>query len=941
MRKGFLALLFINKIHSNVKSSQVKSSQVKSSLLMIMLWLCIIINAKAQHRLNLNEFELVWSDEFSYTGSHEDIIYQLLDAPNAKWYRGSGYTLPAYPNCLGGLINTNSPLYPTGSFQTECASIVDDNYINVVDGVLILTAENFPQTASPAGNITPGNYVPTKEGTITSTFDKDYPCQTPNPEEFYKGFNFGVFEIRAKLPMNPGDYAAFWLWQAEYQCGNFGEDEKCLSGHPSIEPCRNYIMIPDPVTGDIKVTSQNCGGHEVDIFEATQNGTDPNSLLNYRYFTSVQANWYLQPKCASCSIFNHWVRSLPNEDFHTYTCVWSPDSLHFFIDGNEIASLSEGSPQFKMSLILGLNKRLLGHSQNMEIDYCRVYRPRGVNYETHDVTTAIGSVVQATWDYYEDPQRAAYEAIFESKSCRSEENYGFSNSDVQLSDVSSLGLFPSLTKRVAFTDLIGNTHLFFHDYPTNQLKKMVYSPGIDYTNALYSGLPASTLVTVANDVEAATGSNLTINNSNGDIYYKSVTGTIIRRTMSGNTTILQFINNQGMYDLGSMSNLTYVPSNSFHQQRLYYFSNSLNRLIYYEYVEWQQKWERFVSPVSDVVEFVVATSPAGKIYYRNTNNSICAVWGYSGSFSNWQYGAIGVYDPSTNSTANVNVLGSIALHPTGEQSLIYRTSNHGIKKLTYSATAGAYLIESLPITDASGSIKWATLADGREQILYYARRNHLKTFYEREAPQIEQQNQWLSASLGVFSKEAQNPATQAVVYQDKRRFADDITISTALNPSFVFTSSNTGELTSVDMLAAPGVPIPNPNKYYINSYQARGVGELLNIYNDCSPYQSDVNHFDGLVAFDDENDFINSSSTVLTKIKCSPNPSSTSIDIVVENFIIDFEGKLFISDVFGTTIYNYRLDQEQTIDISSLESGVYFITTQQGNLTASTRFIKI
>ncbi|MFK7950367.1 MAG: family 16 glycosylhydrolase [Saprospiraceae bacterium] len=366
----------------------------------------------AQHRLDLSNYELVWSDEFdTYTGTQDDIRKLLFDDVDAqgnpndpKWSSGN-----SFPNQFTG-------------GDTATVNLIERENVEVHNGKLYLKSKEESGIYNYGGTLYP--YRKTS-ALIRSNYDKDYLC-VPNWDggddilcnQVTKGFHYGIFEIRAKLPRLKGDLSSFWMWSGYGQCGDPGSDGYCTEEDLNDEVSSKYLLP----------------GYEIDVFEASQigndvddggegrNWNDSEDYNEFNYWSTIQANQYTQPTpCRHCATYYDWNNSDPGKEFHTYTLAWTPEKVTWFIDGNEIRSDYKdgngGIPPFKMTLILMTLNHYIRDGAPFIIDYVRVYKPSSVDYTTSTAycnkTTPPTPMGQYTWSSYSfDPDREQYENTF-------------------------------------------------------------------------------------------------------------------------------------------------------------------------------------------------------------------------------------------------------------------------------------------------------------------------------------------------------------------------------------------------------------------------------------------------------------------------------------------------------------------------------------------------
>ncbi len=151
-------------------------------------------------------------------------------------------------------------------------------------------------------------------------------------------FTYGKVEIRAKLPTGGGTWPALWMLGANYD----------TNAWPA------------------------CG--EIDIMEHVGNNQDViQSALHYPGFSGGNA------VVSSVDVFG------VSSDFHTYTVIWSEESIRFMVDDQEYHTFTNTSSiPFNSDFFLIMNVAMGGNlggaispsfeESTMEVDYVRVYQ---------------------------------------------------------------------------------------------------------------------------------------------------------------------------------------------------------------------------------------------------------------------------------------------------------------------------------------------------------------------------------------------------------------------------------------------------------------------------------------------------------------------------------------------------------------------------------------
>jgi beta-glucanase (GH16 family) len=133
---------------------------------------------------------------------------------------------------------------------------------------------------------------------VKSTFDGTrYGCGGLRTRGKY-AHSFGYYEIRCKVPQQPGTWSAFWLYDAvEGKIGNGGSD-----------------------------------GAEIDIYESPWLGKS-------KYNIAVHWDGYGKEH-------RSWGRKIDapklDDGFHVFGLLWTKDEYVFYYDGKEVARTSEG-----------------------------------------------------------------------------------------------------------------------------------------------------------------------------------------------------------------------------------------------------------------------------------------------------------------------------------------------------------------------------------------------------------------------------------------------------------------------------------------------------------------------------------------------------------------------------------------------------------------------
>lgn len=159
-------------------------------------------------------------------------------------------------------------------------------------------------------------------------------------------FTYGTVTVRAKFSGGSGTWPAIWLLGSQCQ-------------HPSwLDANCNW---PAP------------GANEIDIAEDLYSN---HSRINEQIHTQVNGGSIFQPDCEAPV-------SEVNEKWHTYTLVWAPGSLTWYVDGAQTCQMTTSIPSTPMFLIIntavgGIGAGTVRNStlpQTTEIAYVRVTQP--------------------------------------------------------------------------------------------------------------------------------------------------------------------------------------------------------------------------------------------------------------------------------------------------------------------------------------------------------------------------------------------------------------------------------------------------------------------------------------------------------------------------------------------------------------------------------------
>lgn len=305
------------------------------------------------------DYHLIFADNFNYPSVDSLLSPKLrLWAPEHTW--GNAHWDPA----------TKCDNIHPGNFAYRPEDIrmagtpADTNRVLALD--FNYHSEPLRRVVSSNGTVGEGLFYKTS-GLVRSTYRdlSDTTCKAD-------GFKYGIFEFRCKVPATDGLQAAIWLWSRYRQCG------------------------PQPDNWTDK------DSWEIDLFETYKMpdrrvffGTlQPNALRNHQ----PTSTHYSFPEGKG-----------PDDQFHVYTLVWTPNLIAWYVDGRLFKRLRNprnstnnpaGIPDTRLNLLLSSHYQwdckknyhcdLLQDSVTVNdqqcptpndpflIDYVRVYYPNTV-----------------------------------------------------------------------------------------------------------------------------------------------------------------------------------------------------------------------------------------------------------------------------------------------------------------------------------------------------------------------------------------------------------------------------------------------------------------------------------------------------------------------------------------------------------------------------------
>ncbi len=206
------------------------------------------------------------------------------------------------------------------------------------------------------------NYVPCDTCYVPAPWYKychgcdTFPEQHPDVH-YYSGMietinpvGFGYYEIECKMPVHLGAYSAFWFYST-------------LGG--------TY--------------------NEIDVFEHCKELSHHDILresVSGIWYNSLGTNYYPNANNEGAIRYANYHHLLPStstlEDYHKYGCLWLPEKVEFYVDGNIVNECDnpEQIPQFPMWLKIThieddsvkINNSWWQGSDEMTINYVKVYR---------------------------------------------------------------------------------------------------------------------------------------------------------------------------------------------------------------------------------------------------------------------------------------------------------------------------------------------------------------------------------------------------------------------------------------------------------------------------------------------------------------------------------------------------------------------------------------
>lgn len=314
----------------------------------------ISLNMMAQIDLNDTTWRKTFSDDFTVSGRS---WYIWASSPDKKWrgYPGSGVTsgggfqVYQYSNCQ---------FFPSEGKMKLVAEYDSTNRIR------------NNQYELPGWM---GNDFPSPDSLFY--FSGDIDARRDSTVSDTTGIKFGYFEIRCKLPSNPGAHTAFWLQGADADPLDPYYEEIDIFEHSWAlgDPKASWLVLPNP--------------------KPTEAG-DP-----FLYSTAILQNLIgdtLDPYTDGYGIKYPRIDYGPGvTGWHTYACEWMPDYVYWYLDGHLVNSYFDKKhiPQHPLTLktsyaidvyatdpVYSSDSIVIGHvpdwmgSDTMYVDYIKVYQ---------------------------------------------------------------------------------------------------------------------------------------------------------------------------------------------------------------------------------------------------------------------------------------------------------------------------------------------------------------------------------------------------------------------------------------------------------------------------------------------------------------------------------------------------------------------------------------
>ena len=331
-----------------------------------------IATARAQCKIDYSNYNLVLDENFDDINSPSDLSSRWQfhpDDPNWGW--GKEY----YESSQVSLL----PMDPNNPSQ--------GNIIRLTAQKITPKVLNLPVYGGPPRNV---SYV---SGMLQSTIQYD-----PGSWPGNIGFKYGMFEMRAKLPngdRNQGDeWPAFWLTSGPTEIDILDQVTRNQSKHltsglidwnrnrPSINTSEWTVLCDcnSPIQSFDCIFYNYCGN--VAKFNSELD-YPANSIVKYENKIYTCAN-----NVKHSTIGNKSNVTGPNlsEGYNIYGAVWTPTEVTFFLNGRAQYTVpytnvpTHAVPAIIIASMQVNHWGVSGNEYNMDIDYIRIYKPKGNNY---------------------------------------------------------------------------------------------------------------------------------------------------------------------------------------------------------------------------------------------------------------------------------------------------------------------------------------------------------------------------------------------------------------------------------------------------------------------------------------------------------------------------------------------------------------------------------
>ncbi|HLP18672.1 MAG TPA: family 16 glycosylhydrolase, partial [Chitinophagales bacterium] len=381
----------------------MKKHFLLSMVVMLLLWQ----PGFGQALLDKSGWSIQFQDEFNY--SNNATLWS-----NWNWY--DPYTDPATNLCGKEFCGQNQKYVQANTY---------------VDGSGAVRIKTVDLSASmPVCGPTNSATAKYSQGAIWSKYMDNTYCSNG-----VGGFLYGMFEARIKMGKGAAKYGAFWLtganaWPPEYDVFEFngntpnqffstphwvstnyqlasfncsssitigtGVKSLTLPTNWSIQPGQQIVIVRDnsnwmaatvnsysPSTGACVATvSSSPGG--CTTWAGLGNSWD-NVTCTYSG-SGTYNSWRVDCRRGDCSCSTVYDKPTPgrlDEEYHTYTFVWTPSSVAWFFDGKEMRTdnypdrIGTDCNWRKMVFGIGMGVNCPGAltSDEMYVDYVRVYKP--------------------------------------------------------------------------------------------------------------------------------------------------------------------------------------------------------------------------------------------------------------------------------------------------------------------------------------------------------------------------------------------------------------------------------------------------------------------------------------------------------------------------------------------------------------------------------------